>query len=194
MSYTRLSGDNEPTDVMTVKVSNAGSYSNSESYIIYILPGNPGLISFYEPFASALSLSLRKTSVAEDVSLQILGKSLRGFELDGEKRPVDGPIGLQETIVGAETDLHSLTKHEAGVPGNSPPKVILIGHSVGAYILLELIRRHVEDQNEDGKVNIVGGILLFPTIIDIAESPAGRILNVRYFHPFNNKPPLTRLY
>jgi hypothetical protein len=183
MSYTRLSGDIDPTDIVTVEVSNNGSHSDSEPYIIYILPGNPGLISFYEPFASALSLSLRKSRVVEDVSLQILGKSLRGFELDGEKGRVDSPIGLQETIVGAETDLHSLARYKTSVPGNIPPKVILIGHSVGAYILLELIRRHVEDQKEDGKVNIVGGILLFPTIVDIAKSPAGRILNVRYPDP-----------
>lgn len=65
-------------------------------------------------------------------------------------------------------------------------EVILLGHSVGAYIVLELLSRHAEErkskQVNDGRLvesvdfNIKGAILLTPTILDIARSQSGRVL------------------
>lgn len=77
-------------------------------------------------------------------------------------------------------------------------KVILIGHSVGAYIAMEILRRHRECIKQKGasadtggpgigaSVNIVGGILLFPTVVDIAQSSSGRKLTVRFWLPFHS--------
>ncbi|KAL8951767.1 MAG: hypothetical protein Q9222_002288 [Ikaeria aurantiellina] len=51
-----------------------------------------------------------------------------------------------------------------------------MGHSVGAYILLEIIRNHrkrIEDGAKD--FDLIGGILLFPTITHIARSPSGTV-------------------
>lgn len=71
-------------------------------------------------------------------------------------------------------------------------KVILIGHSVGAYIAMEILRRHREGIKQKGAsadtggagigatMDIVGGILLFPTVVDIAQSSSGRKLTVRF--------------
>lgn len=66
-------------------------------------------------------------------------------------------------------------------------EVILLGHSVGAYIVLELLRRHAEERkskqvDDDGGLvesvdfDIKGGILLTPTVFDIARSQSGRVL------------------
>lgn len=73
-------------------------------------------------------------------------------------------------------------------------KVILIGHSVGSYIAMEILRRHREKRSRgkmqqgtepgaaghpgDIDMDIIGGILLFPTVVDIAKSPSGRKLTV----------------
>jgi len=65
-------------------------------------------------------------------------------------------------------------------------KVILIGHSVGAYIAMEILRRHREEEKmgdgeaeeEEGPFDIIGAVLLFPTVIDIAKSAAGKRLTV----------------
>lgn len=47
---------------------------------------------------------------------------------------------------------------------------ILIGHSVGSYILLELLRlSKLEPEN----MNILSGICLFPTVTHISKSPSG---------------------
>lgn len=72
------------------------------------------------------------------------------------------------------------------------PKVILIGHSVGSYIAMEVLRRHREKEKlkeqsktESGSVSfdIIGGIMLFPTVVDIAKSASGRKLTVcTYIH------------
>jgi hypothetical protein len=48
--------------------------------------------------------------------------------------------------------------------------ITLIGHSVGAYILLELITRI---RKSSSPLNIRGGILLFPTVTHLAQSPSG---------------------
>lgn len=87
-------------------------------------------------------------------------------------------LGRQSLILKTRTE--HVEKHSE-VTGN-PPKVILIGHSVGAYVLLEIISRHqhtmrrkamkgIKQQDPD----LIGGILLFPTIADIAKSPLGRV-------------------
>ncbi|KZF19146.1 hypothetical protein L228DRAFT_251239 [Xylona heveae TC161] len=68
----------------------------------------------------------------------------------------------------------------------SPLKVILVGHSVGSYILLEILRRHKAAQ--PAGIDIVGGILLFPTVTHIAKSPSGvkigSVLQLQYFALF----------
>ncbi|KAL4916791.1 hypothetical protein BDW62DRAFT_218427 [Aspergillus aurantiobrunneus] len=60
------------------------------------------------------------------------------------------------------------------------PKVILIGHSVGTYMAMEILRRHRERQetaaSENNDFDIIGGVMLFPTVMDIASSPAGQKL------------------
>lgn len=66
-----------------------------------------------------------------------------------------------------------------GTPGGRKrPKVILMGHSVGAYILLEIIRRVKMPGNANHGLDIVGGVLLFPTVTHIIKSPSGRRFGV----------------
>jgi len=50
-----------------------------------------------------------------------------------------------------------------------------MGHSVGAYVLMEVIR---ELREKGEKVKVVGGVGLFPTIVDIGKSSGGRVLTV----------------
>ena len=60
-----------------------------------------------------------------------------------------------------------------------PIDVSLIGHSVGAYIALEMVRKHHEELKSGiasvESFNIVSTMLLTPTIQDIAQSSSGRI-------------------
>src|SRR5205807_2345433 len=75
--------------------------------------------------------------------------------------------------------------------GVKDARVILIGHSVGAYILLEVIRRLRENvEREEEGVQVIGGICLFPTVTHIAKSPSGRKSSV-CFHLIPRPAPVT---
>ncbi|KAJ5919701.1 hypothetical protein N7454_009536 [Penicillium verhagenii] len=83
-------------------------------------------------------------------------------------------------------------------------KVILIGHSVGAYIAMEILRRHREGipdaqdplsagtaqgsgsvlSDSSSSFDIIGGVMLFPTVKDIAHSPSGQKLTLAFVVAF----------
>ncbi|PBP28648.1 hypothetical protein BUE80_DR000266 [Diplocarpon rosae] len=81
-----------------------------------------------------------------------------------------GLIGYYNTFLQS---LHPL------LGASDPQSVILIGHSVGSYILLELIKR----LGKSSPVKIKAGILLFPTITHIAKSPSGARLSTLFRIP-----------
>lgn len=147
---------------------------------IIMIPGNPGLIAFYKDFLNELAASLEAKSHA---AFTVQGHSLGGFSV--ETREPDGPLSLREQIEYVENQVN-LDVEAAQSPQTQ--KIILIGHSVGAYILLELLRRHYALRKErELPYHIVGGICLFPTVVDIAQSKSGRratrLLNLPLF-PF----------
>ena len=153
---------------------------HSQEYLLFFLSGNPGVITFYEPFLSKLH-TLRSSSA--NPRFHICGHSYRGFEIDPQTHPPASPVSLDEQIEYQEKLLYDhVTKHSQNAL--KPPKVILVGHSVGAYILLELIRRHkefIDKHDEQDDVDLIGAILLFPTVADIAKSPLGKVARVRQF-------------
>jgi hypothetical protein len=168
---------------------------------------------FAQLTASASSVG-NNGSNEEEVEFQVCGHSLQGFEI-AEEAPANRrgrgrrrwlrPFGLREQVRFVEARLGEAVARmqqqyaqEAedekaaavgGVDGLaplSPPKVVLVGHSVGAYILLELVRRHRErlEQRMKGEMvevgeemlvepDIVGGICLFPTVMEINRSVKG---------------------
>lgn len=155
--------------------------SSSQEYLIFLIGGNPGYISYYEPFLSCLYAQLLKSSLSESARFYIFANSLAGFDnnklANGTNAP--GPIGLEAQIENTEDLIYDqIKRHRTADPwGDTFPKVILIGHSVGAYILLEIIRRHkkrIEEKPEED-FDLIGGILLFPTIVNIARSPMGLV-------------------
>lgn len=79
------------------------------------------------------------------------------------------PLSLEEQII------HKKVFLEEHIPPKS--KVILIGHSIGAYIILQLLK------NCHRASDVTKGILLFPTIERMAISPSGRYVTpmVTYF-------------
>ena len=152
-----------------------GTSKEVQDYLIFFMTGNPGLISFYEPFLSTLRDHLSSGGY-ESARFHICGHSYSGFETSLTTHPPSTPLGLEEQIEDQERRLMDYVKRYQ-VPGKEL-KVILMGHSVGSYVLLELIQRHlraVESHEDVEDFDLIGGILLFPTIADIGQSPVGRI-------------------
>lgn len=177
MSTTRLlnESDREDQDRLCYETTPNRDKGDGQTYLIFMITGNPGLISYYEPFLSTLH-SLLSSSASR---FYISGYSLAGFNSSQKDRR-----GVSSSRIGLEEQIHHVERNLFGQldalrSGHVCPKVILIGHSVGAYILLELIRQHktrIDGGEED--FDLIGGILLFPTITHIAQSPQGMIYNV----------------
>ncbi|KAL8695110.1 MAG: hypothetical protein Q9218_000388 [Villophora microphyllina] len=150
------------------------SNEKAQDYLIFLIPGNPGLIDYYDPFLSTLHTLL---SGFRDSKFHLAGHSLAGFATTREDKKSllssHELAGLQRQIEYIDDLLYEQVDEIWEASGKTP-KVILMGHSVGAYILLEIIQRH-RTRIEDGKkdFDLIGGILLFPTITHIARSPSG---------------------
>jgi len=153
----------------------------TQDYLIYFITGNPGLISYYQPFLSRLHDLLETSSATESARFHICGHSFRGMEMTetgGHDKPPASPLSLEQQIHWQDDLLYRHVNSHRERTGNNP-KVILMGHSVGSYILLELIRRH-RDRIVDGEkdFDLIGGVMLFPTITHIAQSPLGMVASV----------------
>lgn len=162
-----------------------GNPCTAKELLVYFIPGNPGLIEYYRFFLTLLLDSLR--SKYPDYSIHVTGNSLSGFEVrHGAPQSADGPLDLEQQIQYVD---RMLTEK---VDPTKTTRVVLVGHSVGSYIMLEILRRQNERQKAGyghGKgMQIVGAVGLFPTVTEIAKSPSGRKISLLFtlipFLPF----------
>lgn len=125
--------------------------------VIVIVPGNPGPITLYDKFSETLN-SL--------TSVPVWGISHTGHvrqdDNKGLKHPSKDDCGLEKQI------LHKIDFLRDEVFPRAD-KVILIGHSIGCYIILQIMERMQSDQ-------LVNGILLFPTIERMSSTPQGKVM------------------
>ncbi|KAK4041265.1 hypothetical protein C8A01DRAFT_34677 [Parachaetomium inaequale] len=177
--------------------------------LIYLIPGNPGLIAYYEPFMKTLRQLLDEKEAVAGCrhAFHIYGRNLLGFQ-DGDHSPAFGttttsgtktePFTLEDQIRDVSDHLQQLNTSTLKT-GQTFDQVILIGHSVGAYITLELFHRHhharrvlhttpttTSNPPPDplGTVPLTAAILLFPTISHIARSRSGQKLDLLRTTPF----------
>lgn len=151
------------------------------TYVIYFITGNPGLIEYYRIFLTHLYGLLLQSTLEIRANFHVFGRSLSGFEVDDEANKEHAPentppFGLLDQIDHSENAVEQLVRDLLERSQTGDIRVILVGHSVGAYILLELVRRLREKTGKapDDGVRVVGGICLFPTVTHIAQSASGR--------------------
>ncbi|KAJ7293406.1 hypothetical protein C8J57DRAFT_1268958 [Mycena rebaudengoi] len=129
--------------------------------VLLFIPGNPGLMDFYIPFLSLIH--------NKDPSLAILGQAHLGHT----PRTHATDFNLSAQIQSACEALDSL------VATFGQAKVVIIGHSVGAWISLQVLKAR--------PLNVSQIFLICPTICHIAKTPNGRTLSWLF------RPPLPRL-
>jgi pimeloyl-ACP methyl ester carboxylesterase len=150
------------------------------TYLIYFITGNPGLIEYYRTFLTHLyGVISQNTASDRSIEFQVYGRSLSGFEMTSSeiktyKYRKAPPYGLQDQIRHAEDDVVEIVE-DLKDNGAKDVRVILIGHSVGAYMSLEIVRRLRAHglAGEDFNTRIAGVVGLFPTVVDIARSETG---------------------
>jgi hypothetical protein len=156
------------------------SYSlSAKQYLIFFITGNPGLIGYYTTFLGTLNYLLCPDRSKADLHgpvFHIYGQSLAGFEDDdtstNSNKGRSIPYSLEEQIDLTFQALKSQRISNGARKGEGYDGIILMGHSVGSYILLEIVRRA---RLESSSINtmIEAGILLFPTVTHIAQSSSG---------------------
>jgi len=160
-------------------------------YLIYLISGNPGLIEYYRAFLARLHEGLARRHAGARVAFEVHGRSQGGFEVGGDpaaplsrgrlrrlrrRRRRRRNYSLREQVEHVEASVFDAAA--AARDGGPEPRVVLVGHSVGGYILMELVRRYrqrLKEGKEGGWVGprIVAGICLFPTIMQITDSKKG---------------------
>lgn len=156
---------------MACTISIAPEHKNPSAtyHLIFFVTGNPGLVSYYGTFLTTLHQLLSEKE-SDEHAYHIYGESFAGFgDNDSPSRVTGLPYSLEEQI---ETRIENLK--ERSVPsgtqkGQRYDSIILIGHSVGTYIILEILQRLKKLPH----LNIRGAILLFPTVTHLARSPRG---------------------
>lgn len=139
--------------------------ANRPKLLIFIITGNPGFSAFYVPFAKALhSLTNRRFPV------WIISQAGHSLTPKDKKilRTLDDPNAQEiKDVYGLSGQVeHKVAFLRTHVPKEM--KLVLVCHSIGAYIALQVLKRAPE-------LPIIRSFMLFPTIERMAESPNGRI-------------------
>lgn len=147
-------------------------------YHIFFLPGNPGLVEYYSKFLSLLHSTL--SLAPSTIQFNVAGCSYAGFEMEPLPNPEQSDEHKLYNITEQVT--YSLAKlqefiNQTTTTKDTTPKVILIGHSFGTFVIAEMMKQvytsSFAGEEKQRNFEIIGNIHLFPPIPDLAKSPRG---------------------
>lgn len=172
-----------PSEITLPSPHLASAPATTRHCLVYFLTGNPGIIDYYAPFLTHLRAHLDAVEARHrhEVTYHLYGRDLAGFN-DADQRPafnttthppynVEGQIQHSLKHLLAANAIPAAAAKRAADPFDD---VVLIGHSFGTYVALELFHRHLHDP--DGfapRLNLRTGVLLFATIAHLSRSPKG---------------------
>ncbi|KAF2719611.1 hypothetical protein K431DRAFT_228196 [Polychaeton citri CBS 116435] len=171
-------------DRVLLNDSNLSGLPPRKRVLVWFITGNPGLIEYYRAFLTNVYDQLSHND--NKVVYTVQGTSLAGFEVNPRsphrsdlKKPL--PYNLDEQIQFMSRQLENAIREDKNGP---PDDVILIGHSVGAYIALKTVELWQAPSMQQSRTwSISAVVLLFPTIVDIARSPSGKKLTPLFRFP-----------
>ena len=133
--------------------------NNDNSLIIVHIPGNPGIISFYENFFSILYESFHG-------EINIIGASNRGLIKNTWIESLRQGFFFGKNFSLKDQVDHHLDFLRYLIKKYPKSKFILTAHSLGSYVLLEVLK-HLP------KEKIRKGIMICPAIEDLSKSVNG---------------------
>lgn len=148
-------------------------------YHIFFLPGNPGLVEYYAKFLSLLHSILNQAPTT--TQFNTAGCSYAGFETqnspDLEQYDEHKLYDITEQVTYSLVRLQEYINQTTTKDTPTKPKVILIGHSFGTFVIAEMMKRmstsSSTEEEKQQNFEIIGNIHLFPPIPDLAKSPRG---------------------
>lgn len=154
--------------------------------LIFFIPGNPGLVEYYRRFLDIIRKRLNEHTSHTGTQYYLSGASLAGFDVSCGSRQTPAkseslPLSLKNQVEDVYARLQSTVarlRAENDIKGDLP--VVVIGHSIGAYMVLETVAKW-KKLAEQGPTNmkVSAGLCLFPTIYELDLSPTGRQVGVR---------------
>ncbi|KAK7502890.1 hypothetical protein BaRGS_00005839 [Batillaria attramentaria] len=138
------------------------SRGESVRHLFLVIPGNPGIPEYYEQFMQTLwEKSNRQIPVwCVGHAGHVTGPNVNSLGWTEIVQQPDEAYTLEGQIT------HKVNFIKQHVPADV--RLILIGHSIGCYMILNLLPRIPQ-------FNIVRCFMLFPTIERMANSPNGRV-------------------
>uniref|UniRef100_A0A3B4FB47 Lipid droplet-associated hydrolase n=1 Tax=Pundamilia nyererei TaxID=303518 RepID=A0A3B4FB47_9CICH len=137
--------------------------TSAHKVLFLIIPGNPGVVGFYRTFMQTLHSRCGYQHPVWAVSHA------------GHCAPPASMDMIEDGASAAEDDVFGLdgqVEHKLAFLRNHVPRetsLVLIGHSIGCYIILEMMKRNPERK-------VLKALLLFPTIERMAQSPQGKVM------------------
>lgn len=154
--YSYVTINNVPTKVIQLGKTDLGP--EREEPLLVLIPGNPGIIEYYEDF-------LLEIYNRFEGRVHVCGVSHAGHD-EVWKNPIAPPPNENWQLYGLEGQV----KHKLEfVKSLSSRPVFLVGHSIGAYMVLRILR-------ELGGLNVKRSFLLFPVFERMEEAPNTRAL------------------
>ncbi|XP_028653218.1 lipid droplet-associated hydrolase isoform X2 [Erpetoichthys calabaricus] len=157
---------NAATEVLKFGQSNllhASGCEESSSVLFLIIPGNPGIVGFYKTFMQVIYQSFDKKYPVWAVSHagHCVPPDFMDMKEDTNDAELEDVFGLNGQVE------HKMAFLKQYVPRDV--KLVLVGHSIGCYIILEIMKR-------DPLLQVLKSVLLFPTIERMAQSPQGKLM------------------
>ncbi|CAN9502026.1 unnamed protein product [Ophioblennius macclurei] len=137
--------------------------NSGHKVLFLIIPGNPGVVGFYRTFMQTIHSTFGYNHPVWAVSHA------------GHCVPPDCMDMVEDASTAAENDVfglngqieHKLAFIREHVPAET--NLVLVGHSIGCYIILEIMKRNPE-------LKVLKAVMLFPTIERMAATPQGKVM------------------
>lgn len=118
----------------------SGSHTDATATHVILVPGNPGIVTYYQPFMRSLwqRLSRRDTSNFHLHAIGIPGhdfKSLNAHSRYGISDHVDFYLSYIQHVVCAGGKQQQQQQEE------NKPNIVLLGHSYGSFLALKIIEK-----------------------------------------------------
>uniref|UniRef100_A0A3B5KT09 Lipid droplet-associated hydrolase n=1 Tax=Xiphophorus couchianus TaxID=32473 RepID=A0A3B5KT09_9TELE len=150
------------TEVLKV----GSSQLSGEEVLLLLIPGNPGVVGFYESFLLTLHGMLGRPVWAVSHAGHCAPPD--SMDLVEGRSGSNGAAAARRDVFGLDGQIqHKLAFIRDRVPRGT--RLVLVGHSIGCYMILEMMRRSPE-------LEVLKAVLLFPTIERMAQSPQGKVM------------------
>ncbi|KAH9039444.1 hypothetical protein EDB83DRAFT_2411710 [Lactarius deliciosus] len=138
--------------------------------VLLFIPGNPGLLDVYIPFLDAIYSEANS-------SVTIFAHAHLGLSsyVGGDRSFPD----TSSVTLPAQIQAHAEFLDELLAAYGPETSVLLVGHSIGAWFIQEMMKAHATDLHSRKRV---GAFMLTPTLSEIGGSPNGKILSP-FFRP-----------